>query len=402
VSDRLRSSLTIAQIALAVLLVIGAGLLIRSLWTLSNLDPGFRSEQVVTARLSPNASLCGEPARCLAFYGALEEQVRATPGTTGAALVSTPPLGGLLAKRSLALEDFIIASGEPAPLFWLNVVTPEYFTVMGIPVQSGRPFSPGDLSGHPVAIIPQATARRFWPEQSAIGKHVRFVGEQESRTVVGVVGDVRAYDLTRDAPSFMAGTLYVPYSLKATQENGRIPTEMTLVVRTALEWSRVGAGLRGMVFEMSRDIAVSDVKPMQGYLSDAMATPTSTTSLFVAFAGLALVLGSIGVYGVISFLVSKRTREIGVRIALGARAGDILWLIMKDGAKFCGAGIALGIGGALAISRSLSSELHGVSPVDPITYAGVALLVAVVSFVACYVPTRRAIRVDPLVTLRDQ
>jgi predicted permease len=402
VSERLRSSLTIAQIALAVLLVIGAGLLIRSLWTLSNLDPGFRSAQIVTARLTPNASLCGEPARCLAFYTALEEQARSTPGTTGAALVSTPPLGGLVAKRSLQLEGFTVASGEPAPLFWLNVATPDYFPVMGIPIQAGRLFTRADLSGHQVAIVPAATARRFWPDGSAVGKQVRFVGEQEWRTVIGVVADVRAYDLTRDVPAFIAGTLYVPYTVNATQEDGRIPAEMTLVVRTIADASHVGAALRGLVSEMSREVVVSDVKPMQGYLSEAIATPASTASLFMTFAGLALVLGSIGVYGVLSFLVSKRTREIGVRLALGARASDILWLIMKEGAKLYVAGIALGIGGAVAISRLLSSELHGVSPVDPITYGGVALVVALVSLVACYVPTRRAIRVDPLVTLRDQ
>jgi putative ABC transport system permease protein len=402
VAERLRSALTIAQVALAMLLVIAAGLLIRSLWALSNLDPGFRSAQVVTARLSPNASFCAEPARCLALYSALEAQVRSTPGTTGTALVSTPPLGGLVAKRSLQLEGFSVASDAPAPLFWLNVVTPDYFQVMGIPVDAGRLFTRADLSGHPVAIVPAATARRFWPDESAVGKQVRFVGEQEWRTVVGVVGNVRAYDRTRDAPAFFAGTIYVPYTLRATQEDGRIPTEMTLVVRTGSDPSRAVAGLRALVSEMSREIAVSGVKPMQGYLSEAIATPASTTSLFITFAGLALVLGGIGVYGVIAFLVSKRTREIGVRLALGARAGDILWLVMKDGAQFCAAGIVLGIGGALAISRSLSSELHGVSPMDPITYVAVALVVALVTFLACYMPTRRALRVDPLVTLRDQ
>jgi ABC-type antimicrobial peptide transport system permease subunit len=287
-------------------------------------------------------------------------------------------------------------------LFWLNVVTPGYFQVMDIPVHAGRLFTRADLSGNSVVIVPAATARRFWPDESAVGKQVRFVGEQEWRTVIGVVADVRAYDLTRDAPSFIAGTVYVPYTVKATQEDGLIPAEMTVIVRTLSDASRVGVRLRGLVFEMSREVAVSDVKTMQGYLSDAMATPASTTSLFIMFAGLALVLGAVGVYGVLSCLVSKRTLEIGVRVALGARARDILWLIMKEGAKVCVAGITLGIGGALAISRSLSSELHGVSPVDPTTYFAVALVVAAVTFFACYVPTRRAMRVDPLVTLRDQ
>lgn len=401
VSDRLRRSLTVAQIALAVLLVIAAGLLIRSLWTLATVDPGFRSEQVVTARINPNASLCEDPARCLAFYHELEAQARSVPGATGAALVSTPPLGGSVAKRSLLLQDFVLPAGEPAPLFWMNVVTPDYFPVMGIPTHAGRLFTRADLSGHSVAIVPAATARRFWPDGSAVGKQIRFVGEQEWRTVIGVVADVRAYNLTSDVPSFIAGTVYVPYTPRATQEDGRMPAEMTLVVRTPSDLPRVGAALRDLVLEMSREVAVSDVKTMQRYLSDAMAAPTAVTVLFTTFAGLALALGGVGVYGVLAFLVSKRTREIGVRVALGARARDILWLIMKEGAKVCAAGIALGIAGALAISRSLSSELYGVSAVDPATYAGVSLVVAIVTFLACYVPTRRALRVDPQVTLRD-
>ena len=401
VSDRLRRSLTVAQIALAVLLVIAAGLLIRSLWTLSTVDPGFRSEQVVTARINPNASLCGEPAQCLAFYRELEQQARSIPGATGTALVSTPPLGGAVAKRSLLLQDFVVPPGEPAPLFWMNVVTPDYFEVMGIPAHAGRLFTRADLSGHSVAIVPAATARRFWPEGSAVGKQIRFVGELEWRTVIGVVADVRAYNLTSDAPSFIAGTVYVPYTPRATQEDGRIPAEMTLVVRTPSDLPRVGAALRDLVFEFSREVAVSDVKSMRRYLSDAIAAPLSTTVLFMTFAGLALTLGGVGVYGVLAFLVSKRTREIGVRVALGARTSDIVWLIMKEGVKFCAAGIALGIAGALAASRSLSSELHGVSAADPATYAGVSFVVVIVTFLACYVPTRRALRVDPQVTLRD-
>jgi predicted permease len=402
VSERLRTSLTIAQIALAVVLVVAAGLLIRSLRALSTIDPGFRSAQLVSARLNPNTSLCREPARCIAFHGDLEARVLGIPGVTAAALVSTPPLGGLVTKRSLQVEDFVPAPGEPAPLLWLNVVTSGYFQVMDISLQAGRLFTNADLSGPAVVIVPAATARRFWPDASAVGKQVRFVGEQDWRTVVGVVADVRAYDLTRDVPSFIAGAVYVPYTVNATQEDGLIPSEMTLVVRTVSDTARVGARLRRLVFEMSRDVTVSDVKSMEGYLSDAMAAPTATTSLFITFAALALVLGSVGVYGVLSFLVSRRTREIGVRVALGARASDILWLIMKEGAKVCATGLTIGIAGALAISRSLSSELHGVSPADPMTYVSVALLVAVVSFLACYMPTRRAIRVDPLVTLRDQ
>jgi putative ABC transport system permease protein len=218
---------------------------------------------------------------------------------------------------------------------------------------------------------------------------------------VGVVDDVRAYDLTRDVPSWIAGVVYVPYTSAATQEDRRIPTEMTLLMRTASDPLHADAALRRLVAGISGEVAVSDVKALDAYVSDSVATPASTTWLFALFAGLALALGSVGVYGVLSFLVSRRTREIGVRLALGAQAHDISWMVLRHAVKVCAIGLACGIAGALTISRSLSSELYGVSPLDPLTYVSVALVVALVAFLACYVPMRRAVRVDPLVALRD-
>ena len=397
IPQALRRSLTVAQIALAVLLVIAAGLLVRSLEALSTVDTGFQPEDVVTARINPNASVCHEPARCLAFYRELEEQARAIPGVRAVALAGTPPLGGAVTKRNFEID----VPTERAPLFWLNVVTADYFRVMDIPIQAGRAFTSADLSGAPVVAVAAASARRFWPAESAIGKRIRFVGEEEWRTVVAVVADVRAYDLTRDVPGWIEGTAYVPYTLKATQEDGRIPSEMTLVVRTVSNRALFGSELRRTLAGLNREVVVSDVKSMQDALAESIATPSSTAWLFTIFAGLALLLGSIGVYGVLSFLVSKRTREIGVRLALGAQTGDITWLIMKEGVKVGITGIVCGVAGAAALSRALSSELHGISPLDPMTYGGVVLVVAAVTFVACYVPTRRATRVDPLVALRD-
>jgi predicted permease len=399
VSNRLRTTLTVAQIALAVLLVNAAGLLIRSLWTLSHVDPGFRSDHVVTARISPNVSVCGDPERCLAFYRELEERAAAASGTSGAALASTLPLAGTVTKRSLELAG-LPATSQRAPLFWLNVITPDYFRVMGIPMQAGRSFTRADLAGPRVAILAAGAARRFWPNESPIGKQLRFVNEREWRTVVGVAADVRALDLTKDVPGFITGIVYVPYTAAATQEDGRIPTEMTLVVRTASDTQAAGAELRRLVASASREVAVGDVKAMDSYVSDSVATPVSTTWLFVTFGALALALGSVGVYGVLSFLVSSRTREIGIRLAIGAQTRDVSWMIMKQGARVCLLGLVCGNAAAFALARSLSSELYGISPTDPSTYAAVALVVIVTTVSACYVPMRRATRIDPMIALR--
>jgi predicted permease len=403
VSQRLRSSLAVAEIGFAVLLVIAAGLLIRSFWALSHVDPGFRSEHVVTARITPNESFCSDAARCLTFYRSVLDQVQAQPGVSGAGFVNTLPLGGRVTKRSLDVEDYIVPTAETSPLFWLNVVSPDYFGVMGVPLLSGNGFTAADGSDNPMeAIVTAATARRFWPGQNAVGKHIRFVGGKDWHTVVGVIADVRAYDLQSNVPDWIAGTVYVPYSPKSTLEDGRVPAEMTVALRTTSDEAQTGAMLRRIVTSLNQEVPVSEVMTMGTVVSEAVSTPASTTFLFVAFAGLALVLAMVGIYGVLSFLVSKRTREIGIRIALGAQRRQILWLVMKEGAKFSFAGIALGLAGAFVVTRLLSSELYGVSPSDPVTFAGVAIVMVMVTLLACYVPTRRAMCVDPMVALRDE
>jgi putative ABC transport system permease protein len=400
VSQRLRSSLAIAQVAFAVLLVIAAGLMIRSFWALAHVNPGFRPEHVLTARIAPNESFCNDAQRCVAFYRNVLDQVKAFPGTSGAALINTLPLGGRVSKRSLDLENFDVPAGEDAPLFWLNVVTPEYFRVMRIPLLSGRGFKDSDVSGAAVAVVTEETARRYWPNQSAVGKHIRLLDDKDWRTIVGVIPDVRAYDLQRNVPEWINGTAYVPYNSSATLEDRRIPTEMTIAIRTTMDDSQIGSMLRNTVSGLNQQVPVSEVKTMGAVVSEAMSTPASTTVLMVVFAALALVLGTIGTYGVLSFLVSNRTREIGIRMALGAQRRDVLGSVMGEGAKLSLAGIALGMAGAFVAMRVLSSELYGVGATDPLTFGGVAILVAVVAMTACYVPARRAMRVDPVVALR--
>ena len=401
VSQRLRSSLAIGEIGFAVLLVVAAGLLVRSFWALSHVNPGFQSEHVFTAHITPNESFCGDPARCLTFYRNVLDQVQSSPGVRSVGLVNTLPLGGRVAKRSLEIEGFTMTSSQ-TPLFWLNTVSPDYFRAMGIPVMSGTGFTRADESGDSlVAAMSATTAQRFWPDQSAIGKHVRFVGEKDWRTVVGVIADVRAYDLQKNVPDFFnGGMVYVPYSPKATLEDGRVPAEMTVALQTSSDDSQTGTMLRSVVTGLNPEVPVGELKTMRTVLSDAVSTPASTMSLIVAFAGLALALGLVGIYGVLSFLVSKRTREIGIRIALGAQPHHVLWLVLKEGAKFSLAGIGLGLAGAFLVTRLLASELYGVGPMDPVTYVGVAVAMAAVTLFACYVPARRAMSVDPLIALR--
>jgi predicted permease len=401
VSRNLRRGLVIAEVGLAVMLVVAAGLMVRSLWTLTHVNTGFRSEQVVTARITPNPSFCHDVARCLSFYQQVIDEMRSAPGVRGAALANTPPLTGRVAKWSVVIAG--VPPSGTAPLFWFNAVTADYFTVMSIPMLHGRAFTDGDLTGHaPVAIVPVTTAERFWPGEDAIGRQIRFTGEQTWRTIVGISADVRAFDLRNDVPAFMQGSIYVPYNSRAIQEDGRLPADMTVAVVAAAEPASVASLLRRSVTKLSHDVPIGEIRSLDTHVADAVSAPASLTLLVVAFAGLALILGSVGIYGVLSFLVSKRTREIGIRLALGATRTHVFWSVMREGVMFGASGIALGLAAAGVLSRLLARELYGVSPVDPVTYVSVAIGMAVVTLLACSVPTYRATRVDPLVALRQE
>jgi putative ABC transport system permease protein len=251
-------------------------------------------------------------------------------------------------------------------------------------------------------VVSAASAQRFWPGQDPVGKHIRFARDNEWRAVIGVIADVRAYDLQRNVPDYINGTIYVPYSPKASLEDGRVPAEMTLIVQTASDDAQFRAMLRGNVSGLSSEVPVSELKTMHTVLSEAVSTPGSTMFLFVTFAGVALILGMVGIYGVLAFLVSKRAREMGIRMALGAQRRDVLWLVMKEGAKFSLTGITLGLAGAFMVTRLLANQLYGVGPMDPVTFTGVSVVMAMVTLAACYIPARRAMRVDPMMALRNE
>jgi putative ABC transport system permease protein len=398
---RVRSALVIGELALAVLLVSGAGLLIRSLWALSHVNPGFHSDNVLTARVTPNESFCSEPGRCFSFYHDLLARVRSLPGVSDAAFVNTLPLDGRVKKRSANVEDLLPTNEKLEPLFWLNAVSPGYFSTLRISLLRGREFTEADTTGNPrTAIISAETARRFWPNQDAVGKHLRFLGQQDWCTIIGVASDVRGYDLRHDIPDFMDGIIYVPYGPGVTLEDGSVPAEMTLVLHSASATPQLEQSIRRLASSLNPEAPVSEVRAMQEILSGAASAPRSITSLFAAFAALALILGVIGIYGVISFFVGQRTREIGIRLALGAQRRDVLKLVVNEGVSLTFAGIVLGLVAAFALSRFLGSLLYGVSAADPLNLAAVVAIFAFVALAACYIPARRAMRVDPLVALR--
>ena len=401
-SRNLRHALVIGELGLAVLLVCGAGLLIKSLWALSHVNPGFRAENVLTARVTPNKSLCDDPVRCTSFYRDLLHQVRSLPGVSNAALINTLPLEGRVQKRSVSIENYVAVSG-PEPLLWMDAVSPGYFQTMGIRLLRGREFTESDSSANShVVIISAETARRYFPNQDAVGRHIRLLRQKDWCTIIGIAADVRAYDLQRSVPQWIDGTMYIPYGPLATLEEGPVPAEMTLVVRSTANQHGLEASLRKLASALSDDVPVADVKPMTLVLADAVSAPRAVTSLFSAFAALALLLGIVGIYGVISFFVSQRTREIGVRMALGAQPRDVLALVLREGLSLALIGVAVGLTAAFALTRFLSSLLYGVGAADPLNFAGVAALFAAVALAACYIPARRAMRVDPLVALRDE
>jgi predicted permease len=398
---RVRAALVIGELALAVLLVSSAGLLIRSLWALSHVNPGFRSENVITARVTPNENFCADRGRCFSFYRDLLREVRALPGVSEASLINTLPLGGRVQKRSSNVEGYEPTAEKAAPLFWMNAVSPGYFNSMRIPILSGRDFNEADATGNPRSIIISAdTARRYFPNQDAVGKHIRLIGEENWATIVGIANDVRAYDLTRNIPTWMDGAIYVPFGPGATLEDGSVPAEMTLVLRSTSAPPQLEQSIRGVATSLNPEAPVSEVKAMPQIISGAASAPRSIASLFAAFAALALVLGIIGIYGVISFFVGQRTREIGIRIAMGAQRRDILKLVVSEGLTLTSTGIIVGLASALALTRFLNAFLYGVSATDPLDFVAVAAIFATVAIAASYIPARRAMRVDPLTALR--
>jgi len=401
---RVPGTLVAIEVALSVMLVIAAGLAVRSLSNLARVNPGFDPHGVLTARITPSPALCASPGRCLQFYDQLLWRVRVWPGVAVAAVVNSLPLqpGGEI--FSFRVEAHPLPAGTRHPLAWGEIVTPGYLRTFDIPLLRGRDFTAADAApGAPgVVLVSQSTAARLWPGQAAVGERLQADGYRGWRTVVGVVADVHVDSLQRETAPWLSGVVYSPYGEQAIRADNSTtpPAAMTLALRSRSGHQPAAATLRRLVATLQPEVAVSEVEPLQTVVDGALAAPRSSSTLFALFGGLALGLGAVGLYGVLAYFVAGRTREIGVRMALGASRARVLGEVVGRGARLALAGIAAGLGGALLLTRLMASLLYGVSPFDPATFALVAGIELAVALLASAVPARRALRVDAATALR--
>jgi putative ABC transport system permease protein len=383
-----------------VVLVIGAGLLVKSLWLLARTDPGFSAERVLTIQVTPNASFSKDRSACVSFYEELLQRVRALPGVESAAAVNTLPLSGETPILPASVQDHPGETEAPAPLLWSGAITPLYTDIMRIPILEGRGFTEADRADTaPVVLVTASTARAFWPDQDAIGKHVKAVWERQWRTIVGVVADLKQYGLAQNRPGWIDGEIYMPYA-QAVTGHREFPSSMSLVLRATSDRLNLASQVRGLVADLNAEVPVGDVRTMTDLVSASMTAPNSITWLFGTFAAMALVLGAVGIYSLMSYRVSERTHEVGVRMALGAKRRDVLRLIVGQGMLLALIGTASGGVAALGLTRLLSSLLYGVKPIDPATFAIVPLILLAVALLAVYLPARGATKVDPMDALR--
>jgi putative ABC transport system permease protein len=389
-----RGTLAAGEIALSLVLLAGAGLLLRTFSKLYGVDPGFRSDHILTMAIGlPSVKYPQGTEKPLAFYSELLQRVQMLPGVKSAGAVNVLPLGANFDTAGTEPEGFVFGPGEmPYPERY--VVTPGYLTAVGIRLIRGRLLTDADKQSAPlVALVSRTAAQRWWPNQDPIGRHVKVPGfdysPQPGRTVVGVVRDVKQSGL--DAPPTMQ--IYLPHAQYAIGY-------LTLVVRTESDPMSLAVAVRQQVMKVDPNQAVSNIATMDQVLSDSIASRRFAAALLAALAGLGLLLASVGVFGVISYGVSQRTREIGIRMALGAARRDVLSLVVLQGMKLLVIGIVAGTVSALLLAPVLSSLLFGVGPGDPVAFAGSAVFLMLVALLACYVPARRAAKVDPMVALR--
>ncbi|HVG17675.1 MAG TPA: ABC transporter permease, partial [Blastocatellia bacterium] len=390
---RLRNLLVVAEVALSLVLLAGAGLMMRSFLRLQQVNPGFNPQNVLTTQVNLPRARYPQPENRIAFFQQLLERVRVQPGVEAVGAISNLPLSGSRWGRSLTVEGRPVLSVGEAPMINHCVITPNYFRAMGIPILTGRDFAEADSQDAPkVTIIDERLAREYWPDESPLGKRIRFGPPENNEpwhTIVGVVGEVRHERLDLATRK----TVYIPYP--------QIPVgSMTLALRTATAPENLMGATRSQVSGIDSDQPVTNEMTMAEILSKSVWQPRLYTILFGIFAGVALVLASVGIYGVMSYSVTQRTHEIGIRMALGANRGDVMRLVVGHGMLLALAGVGIGLGAAFALTRLMTSLLFGVSATDPATFIAIAILLTGVAAAACFVPAHRATKVDPMIALR--
>jgi len=388
----LRNSLVVVEVALAVLVLIGAGLLVRSFVRLRSVDPGFQPSGLLTMRVPLGGGRNSTPDTRVAFFRQVLDRLAALPGVQSVGGVNGLPLTGLGIGSYFAVDGRPAPAPEQRPMSLLRSATPAYFRTMGIPLVAGRFFTDADTkSAAPVILVNQTLARRFWPQGNPLG--ARLVVDTDSRTaeVVGVVGDVK--------PDRVEGegwpTIYDPFPQVP------VPT-LTLVVRTSRPPLSLASAVEREVHQLDPDQAVANVQPMDTVVEDAFAGARFNTLLLGVFAAIAFTLAAVGIYGVVSYDVNRRTHELGIRLALGAQPGDVLRLVVGQGARLAAVGIGAGLAAALALTRLMSTMLYGVQPTDFYTFAGISVLLGAVALAASYLPSRRALALDPVTALRHE
>jgi putative ABC transport system permease protein len=395
---KLQSLLIVSQTALAVMLLIGAGLLTRSFGLLLKTDPGFRPEHVVTGTIALPLRAYPRAAAIRNFWKDLFAKSEALPGVSAAGFSTDLPLDAE-ERDAVTIEGF---EGSPntLPNITQSWIMGDYFSAMGITLKRGRYFTPAEIVGPAnVAIVSEAAARTYWPGQDPIGKRIKY-SSNDWRTVIGVVGDVKESSMKDPA----APHGYTPYLREAdstleAQEFDELRT-LHLAVRTNLDPEVLFNSIRATVASIDPEIALDDVKTMDTVIDKSVAPQRFNLALVGLFAVLAVFLAAVGVYGVLSYSISQRTREIGVRIALGAQRMRVLQMAVSEGMKLAILGIVIGAGAGFVLTRLMEGLLFGITSRDPLTFAAVAALVVLVSFAACYIPARRAMRIDPIVALR--
>jgi putative ABC transport system permease protein len=378
-------------------LLVGAGLLLHSFLRLNTVDPGIKPEGVLTLNLTLPAQGYADQNKRMEFIRQTTERMRAIPGAENVASAAYVPMSGMNTSRRFAFADRPLPEPGKEPHAVEFPVSPDYFSVLGVPLRAGRFFTGQETPEAPALIVNEKFAERYFPGENALGQRIRFYsastqGQQPPFTeIVGIVGNVNHRSLADGAEPM----IYTPQSV-------RVWSFMSFMVRTKGDPLALANAARQAISAVDKTLAVSKVATLEEVVARTVARRRGLMILIGAFAAVALLLAMVGIYGVLSYTVSQRTQEIGVRMALGAARRDVLRLVIGQGMSLAGAGIAIGLVASFGLTRLLAELLYGVGPRDPLTFIGVPLLLAVVAFAACYAPARRATRIDPIQALRHE